>query len=91
MTTYIIKPKKLSDLLEIYYFYISQTNLSFDKIFYKVVYHHIISMCDFFCESRQLFCRGLHEFSQRLWFVLDTFPSTNPQFPQQHAEYAPSF
>ena len=29
------------------YFYISQTKSSLDKIFYKVVYHHIIYMCDF--------------------------------------------
>ena len=35
------------DLLEIYYFYISQTKSSLDKIFYKVVYHHIIYICDF--------------------------------------------
>ena len=26
-----------------------------DKIFYKVVYHHIIYMCDFFVEFRRLF------------------------------------
>jgi len=45
-----------------------------DKIFYKVVYHHIIYMCDFFDKFRRLFCHGLHEFSRRLWFALDTFP-----------------
>jgi hypothetical protein len=64
MTTYIIKPKKLSDLLEIYYFYISQTNLSFDKIFYKVVYLHIISMCDFFVNLDNFFvvvCTSFHK------------------------------
>ena len=49
--------------LEICYFYILQTKSSLDKIFYKVVYHHIIYMCDFFGEFRRLFCRGLHEFS----------------------------
>ena len=52
------------DLLEICYFYISQTKLSLDKIFYKFVYHHIIYMCDFFGEFRRLFCRGLHGFSR---------------------------
>jgi len=57
--------KKLSDdLLEIYYFYISQTKLSLDKIFYKVVYHYIIYICDFFGEFRRIFYRGLHGFSQ---------------------------
>ena len=40
--------KKLSDdLLEIYYFYISQTKSSLDKIFYKIVYHRI-STCVIF-------------------------------------------
>jgi hypothetical protein len=34
------------DLLEICYFHISQMKLSLDKIFYKVVYHHIIYLCD---------------------------------------------
>ena len=33
--------------LEICYFYISQIKLSLDKIFYNVVYHHIIYICDF--------------------------------------------
>ena len=62
------------DLLEIYYFCISQTKSSLDMIFYKVVYHHIIYMCDFFCKFRWLFCRGLHRFSRKLWFSLDMFP-----------------
>ena len=37
---------------------------SLDNIFYKVVYHHIIYMCDFFGEVRRLFvvvCTGFHE------------------------------
>ena len=69
------KPGSCSDdLLEICYFYISQTKLSLDKIFYKIVYHHIIYMCDFFDKFRRLFCHGLHEFSRRLWFALYTFP-----------------
>ena len=59
---------------EIYYFYISQTKSSLDRIFYKVVYHHIIYMCDFFCEFRWLFYRDLHRFSRRSWFLPDLFP-----------------
>ena len=66
----------LGYLLEICYFYISQTKSSLDKIFYKIVYHHIIYMCDFFGKFRRFFCRGLHEFSRRLWFALSTFPWT---------------
>ena len=50
--------------LEICYFYILQTKTSLDKMFYKVVYHHIIYMFDFFGEFRRLFCLGFHEFSQ---------------------------
>ena len=47
------KPRSCpDDLLEIYYFCISQTKSSLDMIFYKVVYHHIIYMCDFFREFR---------------------------------------
>ena len=65
------------DFLDFCYFYISQTNSSLDKIFYKIVYHHIIYMCDFFYEFRWYFCRGLHEFSRRLWFLLDMFPYKN--------------
>ena len=41
---------------------------SLDNIFYKVVYHHIIYMCDFFWEFKQLFCRSLHEFSRGCGF-----------------------
>ena len=62
------------DLLEICYFYVSQTNSSLDMIFYKVGYRHIIYTCDFLGEFRRLFYRGLHEFSRRLWFAPDTFP-----------------
>ena len=50
--------------LEICYFYISQTKLSLDKIFYKVVYHHIIYMCDFLVNLDDFFavvCTGFHE------------------------------
>ena len=52
------------DLLEICYFYISQTKSSLNKIFYKVVYHHIIYMYDFFDKFRRLFCYDLHRFSR---------------------------
>ena len=52
------------NLFEIYYFYISQTKSNLGKILYNIVYHHIIYMCDFFGEFRQLFCSGLHEFSR---------------------------
>ena len=62
------------ELLEIYYFYILQTKSSLDGIFYKLVYHHINYMCDFFHEFRWIFCRGLHGFSRRLWFSPDMFP-----------------
>ena len=44
--------------------FISQTKSSLDKIFYKIVYHHIIYMCDFLCEFRRLFYHGLHGFSR---------------------------
>ena len=59
--------------LKICYFYISQMNSNLNKIFYKIVYNHIIYPCDFFAEFRQPFCYGLYEFSQSLWFPLDTF------------------
>jgi hypothetical protein len=52
------KPERCpNDLLkfEICYFYISQMKSNLKKIFYKVVYHHIIYMCDFFGEFRRLF------------------------------------
>ena len=69
------KPRScLDNLLEIFYFYILQTNSSLDVIFYKVMYHHIIYMCDFFCEFRWLFYRDLHRFSRRSWFLPDLFP-----------------
>jgi hypothetical protein len=38
---------------------------SLDKIFYKVVYHHIIYMCDFlllnFDDCYAVVCMGFHE------------------------------
>jgi len=68
----------LNDLLEIYYFYISQMKSSLGRIFYKIVFHHIIYMCDFFCEFKWLFCHGLHGFSRKLWFASDMFPKIYP-------------
>ena len=44
---------------------ISQTKSSLDKIFYIIMYHHIIYMCDFFGKFRQFFamvCTGFHKF-----------------------------
>ena len=42
-----------------------QTKSSLDKIFYKVVYHHIIYMCDFFLVNLDDFfavvCTSFHE------------------------------
>ena len=52
------------DLLKICYFYISQTKSSLDKIFYKVMYHHIIYMCDFLVNLDEFFvvvCTDFHE------------------------------
>ena len=51
-------------LLEICYFYISQTKSSLDKIFYKVVYHHIIYLCDFFFNLDNFFCYDLYGLSR---------------------------
>ena len=51
-------------MLEICYFYISQMKSSLDKIFYKIVYHHIIYMCDFLVNLNNIFavvCTGFHE------------------------------
>jgi hypothetical protein len=56
--------------------YISQTKSSLDKIFYKVMYHHIIYICDFFGEFRRHFYHGLHGFSRRVWFPPDTLSRT---------------
>jgi hypothetical protein len=36
--------------------------LCLDKIFYKIMYHHIIHKCDFFVNLDDFF-RVLHEFS----------------------------
>ena len=50
------------------YFYMSQTKSSLDKNIYKVVYHHIIYMCDFSVNLDNFFCYDLHGFSRRMWF-----------------------
>ena len=47
-----------------FYFYISQTKSSLDKIFFKIVYHHIIYMCDFFVNLDDFFvivCTDFYE------------------------------
>ena len=44
--------------------YLVQTKSSLDKIFYKIVYHHIIYMCDFFVNLDDFFvvvCTNFHE------------------------------
>ena len=62
----IFKPGNYpDDLLKICYFHISHTKSSLDKIFYKIVYYHIICMCDFFGKFRRFFGHDLHEFSQQ--------------------------
>ena len=46
------------------YFCISQTKSSLNKIFYKIVYHHIIYMCDFLVNLDDFFvvvCTNFHE------------------------------
>ena len=67
------KPGSCPDnLLEICYFYISQTKSSLNKIFYKVVYHHIIYMCDFFVNLDDFFiiiCICFHENSVCIRYV----------------------
>ena len=50
-------------------FFISQTKSSLDKIFYNVVHHHIIYMCDFLVNLDVFFYRGLHQFLRRLSFA----------------------
>jgi hypothetical protein len=56
------------DLLVICYFYISQTKSSFNKIFDKVMYHHIICTCDFCVNFDDFFHLDLHEFLRKLLF-----------------------
>ena len=57
------------DLLEICYFNISQTKLSLDKIFYKVMYHHIIYMWDFFVNLDNFFVMVCMSFHKNLVFT----------------------
>ena len=72
------------DLLEICYFYISQMKLNLDKIFYKIVCHYIIYMCDFFGEFRLLFCRDFQGFSRRLRFPPDMLHCWRPSWFQKN-------
>ena len=75
----IFKPESYpDDLLEICYFYMLQTKSSLNKIFYKVVYHHIIYMCDFFGEFRRFFLSWFARVFTKLWFSPDTFPLWRP-------------
>ena len=64
------------DLLEIYYFYISQVTNKVE--FGEDILQDCVSLYHlyvwFFGEFRQLFCRGLYEFLRRLWFPADMFP-----------------
>ena len=56
--------KFLTFWLEICYFYISQTKSSLGKIFYNIIYQHIIYMCDFLVNLDDFFavvCTGFHE------------------------------
>ena len=74
------------DLLEICYFYISQTKSSLDKIFYKILYHHIIYICDFFVNLDDFFLLWFAWIFTKLWFALDmSFFSLDhkSQYPNQ--------
>ena len=68
------KPEKCpNDLIEIYYFYISQTKSSLDKIFYKVVYHHIIYICIFLVNLDDFFAVVCTDFHKSYSFPADIF------------------
>jgi len=46
------------------FFYISQTKSNLDNIFYKLVYNHIIYMCDFLVnldDFSAVVCTNFHE------------------------------
>ena len=63
-STSSVRYKKNKFFWWICYFYISQTKSSLDKIFYKIVYHHIIYMCDFLVNLDDFFamiCTSFHE------------------------------
>jgi hypothetical protein len=65
------KPEScLNNLLEICYFYILQMKSSLDKIFYKVVYHHIIYICDFLVNLDNFFAMVYMAFHERCGFHL---------------------
>ena len=65
---YLVKTRLCLWDIKITNFYISQTKSSFEKIFYKVVYHHIIYMYNFLVNLDNFFCSGLHRFSRKLRF-----------------------
>ena len=68
LVKYLVKTRLCLWDIKITNFYISQTKSSFEKIFYKVVYHHIIYMYNFLVNLDNFFCSGLHRFSRKLRF-----------------------
>ena len=64
--------------------YIVQTLLRLDKIFYKVVYHHIISMCDFLVNLDDFFavvCMSFHSSLISIVYIVILFLDQFFQFP----------
>ena len=59
----------LRERLEICYFYISQTKSNLDRIFYKIVYHHIIYIVDFFVNLDDFFVVVYMDFHEGLVFT----------------------
>jgi len=57
--------KKLSKFIK----KITITKSSLDKIFYKIVYHHIIYMCDFFVNLDNFFVVIYIDFHESLIFT----------------------
>jgi hypothetical protein len=45
-----------------------------EKIFYKIVCHHILYMCDFFINLDEFFVIICTGFLRRGWFTHDTLP-----------------
>ena len=52
---------------------------SLDNIFYNIVYHHIIYMCDFFDEFRRLFLSWFARVFTKVVICTRYVPSYNPQ------------
>ena len=69
-----LKPESCpDDLLETCYFYISQTKSILNKIFYKVMYHHIIYMYDFFGKFKRLFLSWFAQTFTKAVVCIDMF------------------